>query len=150
MFQSGIWTEFAQFVRFVRFARFRSEKKFRTFRDSLRKNCNLIPTKIMSKMAGTKRARENVDTKASKKVKPSKEGPKKHKFESVDAAGEEEDFVAFDDGLEEPVSEAKAAFTKKPTVDYDSHRSGGPNKQESFLSGTSTFLLRFFRSKFLY
>jgi hypothetical protein len=69
--------------------------------------------------------------------------PKKHKFESEDAAGEEEDFVAFDDGLEEPVSEAKAVFTKKPQVDYDSHRAGNANKQDSFLSGTSTFLLRF-------
>ncbi|KAK5212530.1 Pumilio y domain member 6 [Exophiala xenobiotica] len=89
-------------------------------------------------MAGTKRARENVDTKASKKVKPSQEGPKKHKFESEDAAGEEEDFVAFDDGLEEPVSEAKAVFTKKPQADYDSHRAGSANKQDSFLSGSTS------------
>jgi len=90
----------------------------------------------MSKMAGTKRARENVDTQASKKVKPSKEGPKKRTFESENAAGQEEDFVAFDEGLEESVSEGKAAFTKKPKVDYGSHKANGPNNQDSFLSGS--------------
>merc|ERR1711939_1214147 len=97
-----------------------------------------IPIEIMSKMAGTKRPRENVDTQASKKVKSSKEGPKKPKFESENAAGQEEDFVAFDEGLEEPVSEGKAAFTKKPKVDYGSHKANGSNNQDSFLSGSTS------------
>ncbi|KIW13278.1 hypothetical protein PV08_08466 [Exophiala spinifera] len=91
----------------------------------------------MSKMAGTKRASESVDSKSSKKFKPIKNLPDKRKSASNAVENESEDFAAFD---EEPQHDGpnKQDTTPKRQGSGSYGRSTHTAKQDTFLNGNSS------------
>lgn len=89
----------------------------------------------MSKMAGTKRRTDTVDTSTSKKVKTVQDGVKKVKPKPKQAAGEEDDFVKFDDEDVTKVPVTKQSKTKSYKENEHSGEPNGGNKSDTVLNG---------------